>query len=643
MPTIPRAAGALLAALALALPLPAAADAPPVPPTAEHEALTVLPPGQSGFVSLEGQARGTLTGDPADFGEHLDDQRELYWGFGYKDGAFVEGGEVDRPRPGVRILRDGHGVPAVHGDTGRDVWFGVGYAIAQDRLFLMDAVRRMGRGTFAELTGPGSVPEDIQARILTYSEEEYRGFLAALSDEARDAVEGYAEGVNAWREEVLADPRLLPAEYALLSTLPEPWDAIDILAGGVLITRTVASEGGNEMDNVALLRELEQAHGREEGRGIFLDLVWDDDPAAATTVPAEEGRFPGNAPAPEAQRREVFDAMADWALTLPPELAEGPGTGAAEVPALPEPADPTDAGAAAAATAVRALEEFRAALSGGSLMYAVDGSRTATGAPMLMSGPQLGYSYPSLLVELEVHGGGYHARGFSVPGLPTVGGGYGTRVAWGLTTGYSKTIDSFVETTRTTEDGTLEHLHDGVWKPAECRDEEVRYRAAVEGVPTGPRRSRRPSRCAAPSTGRSSRRPRTGPWPARCPTRCSPASSRPSRASSPGTARRRSRSSPPASSRSAGTRTSSTPTRTATSPTGTPACTRDGRPTATSACRCAARVSRTTSASCPSRTSRSRSTRSRAGWPTGTTSRPWAGSTARASARPRVPAGPASG
>ncbi len=104
---------------------------------------------------------------------------------------------------------------------------------------------------------------------------------------------------------------------------------------------------------------------------------------------------------------------------------------------------------------------------------------------MLVSGPQLGYSYPTQLWEVEVHGAGFDARGSTVPGLPTVGIGYGSRVAWGLTTGNSKTIDSFIETVRRT-DGVLQYLHRGTWKDADCRTEVVPYRQAPNGVPAGP-------------------------------------------------------------------------------------------------------------------------------------------------------------
>jgi acyl-homoserine lactone acylase PvdQ len=473
---------ALCAVVATAVFPAAAQDPADRPPAAEHRALTVLPPGQSGFVSTSGQAQGQASGDPSAYGEHLDDQREMYWAGQFKDGSFHSAGLPEEPRPGVRIYRDDYGVPAIYGDTGRDVWFGVGYAVAQDRLFLMDAVRRMGRGTMAELTGAGSVPADIQQRTLTYSDEEYLRFFERLSPEAKDAIEGYAEGANAWRAEVLADPEKLPAEYALLSSEPAEFTVIDILAGGVLITRTVAAEGGNEFDNVRALRTLQRRYGKRRGRAVFRDFVWQEDPAAAVTVP---GRRWANQGGDRARRRAAFRAMADYADTLPLELESGPGTGDAPVP--PSSSDaPLAAGAVAVASAVRALEELRAGLHGGSYAIAVGPSKTAAGNAMLVSGPQLGYSYPSLLVELEVHGGGYDARGVSVPGLPTVGIGYGKRVAWALTTGYSKTIDSFIETTRSGDGRAPQYRHDGRWKNQQCRTETIRYRPSAEGVPSGP-------------------------------------------------------------------------------------------------------------------------------------------------------------
>jgi penicillin G amidase len=468
-----------LLALGLLALVPVTAEAGPV-----LEAATVLPPGNSMRFTVDGQAAGTLSGDPADFGPHVDDQRELYWDYGFKDGRFRE--ECAEPvvlRAGSRYCLDEYGVPAVYGDTDADVWYAAGYAVAQLRLFLLDAIRRTARGTLAELTGPGGVPADIEARVLGYTEAELDAFHARLSDEARTAVDSYVDGVNAYIADVQG-PRLdeLPAEYAVLSSTPEPIDHRDVLAAGVLMTRTVASEGGTEMENVAALRALEEEFGEAEGRGIFEDLVWVEDGGATVTVPREEGVFPRTSATPE-QRAEAFARMADLARDVPLELAEGPGTGDAPPPepvpdGLPADADP-------AARAQEALEAWRAALSGGSFLATIAPERTADGSALLVSQPQLGYD-PTLLVEIEVQGGGYTARGSTVPGLPVVGIGYTDRVSWALTTGNAKTIDSFIEETRTTADGTLEYRHEGTWKPAECRSETVRYRPAPEGVPAGP-------------------------------------------------------------------------------------------------------------------------------------------------------------
>ncbi len=467
---------------------PAWAASDPTPFTA----VTVLPPGNSGFVDAAGQVRGTASGNPGDFGPHIDDQREMYWKGTFKPGDFsMPGADADQPRPGVRIDRDPFGVPIVAGDSAGDVWWGAGYAAGQDRLFLADAVRRYARGTYAELVGPDGLEVDRQARQVTYSDDEYAAMLAALPLEGRTALTSYAEGLNAWITKVRADPRLLPAEYALLTTLPAPWTVTDTMAAGVLITRTVASAGGDEFRLVESLRTLEKALGRAEGRRVFRDLNWQDDASAPTTVPAKEGRFRNQV----APTRSDFDAAADWALSLPPELGEGISAG---VPAIPgegtRDPDAFPLGATSLAAAMQArtpaagpaqrLVSWARALRGGSFGIAVSPARSATGGALLESAPQLGYSYPSVLWELEVHGAGYDARGISVPGIPTVGIGYGKRVAWALTTGNTKTIDSFVEKVRVTA-GTPEYLSGGTWRPQSCRPEVIRYRQSLEGVPFG--------------------------------------------------------------------------------------------------------------------------------------------------------------
>src|SRR3954470_21871880 len=117
--------GIVLVVLAAALALPAAAGARVI------DSGSVLPPGQSGFVSVPGVADGT--GSP-----HLNDQTGLFVNFRFKPATFNLPGDVEQPRAGVKIVRDSYGVPAITGNTIDDAWWGAGYAMAQDRLFQIE-------------------------------------------------------------------------------------------------------------------------------------------------------------------------------------------------------------------------------------------------------------------------------------------------------------------------------------------------------------------------------------------------------------------------------------------------------------------------------------------------------------------------
>ena len=483
-----RGALALLLGLSLAvtsLSLSGQASASDSPPRQPYDVSTALPPGENGRVTPVDEVRGRANGD---YGPHTEDQRVMYWDGKYKDGRFQAAGTSEAVGTGAKVYRDPYGVPAIYGDSSYSTWFGAGYTAGEDRLFLADGVRHVARGTYAELVGPSGVPADIATRTITYSDADYQAMFEALPPESQNVLKAYVAGLNAYIQHVKTSPTELPAEYALLSTVPADWTLTDTLASGVLLTRFVAASGGEEFREVKVLRALQTSLGPAAGLGAFEDLRWQRDQKASVTVPAEEGRFANNDPVPAANRAAVTAKSAAYGLALPPELETGPGTGASPVPTiqggtpvppLPEPVR------ASLQKMVDSLLSFRAGLHGGSYMFAVSGKRTSTGAPMLVNGPQLGYTFPTELYEQEVHGGGYHARGVTVPGVPTVAIGYGTQVAWGMTTGYSKTIDSFIETIRRTG-GKLEYFHDGAWRPADCRTEVVKYRASAQGVPFGP-------------------------------------------------------------------------------------------------------------------------------------------------------------
>ena len=90
------------------------------------------------------------------------------------------------PRKGqVTIIRDDYGVPHVYGSTLESLWFGVGYAQGQDRLWQADLLRRTVNGTSAEFFGPSALGGDIFARTMWGPAEWRAGLLASASPETR--------------------------------------------------------------------------------------------------------------------------------------------------------------------------------------------------------------------------------------------------------------------------------------------------------------------------------------------------------------------------------------------------------------------------------------------------------------------------
>lgn len=130
---------------------------------------------------------------------------------------------VRRP---VRIVRDAGWVPHIYADHTRDLFFGQGFAMAQDRLWQLDYLRRRAHGRLAEVLGAEALASDRQNRILGFgrlADQEWE----AIAPDAAEALEGFAAGVNAWMEATRAN---LPIEFEILEYEPEPWTARDSLA-----------------------------------------------------------------------------------------------------------------------------------------------------------------------------------------------------------------------------------------------------------------------------------------------------------------------------------------------------------------------------------------------------------------------------
>jgi acyl-homoserine lactone acylase PvdQ len=449
-----------LCALLVAMAMPATAAAAGPEPYGTNDAggfRNVLPPGEAGVdnaLQLAAfQAAGALP-------PHWADQQPLYDGLitaepslqgsdvsdFYKDATFgVPAGQVAEtvtPRPGVTIQRDSaYGVPHVYGATRQDAMFGAGYANAADRLFLMDVLRHTGRATLSSFIGgsPSNRAMDrAQWQFAPYTDADLQrqfdladDYYGAPGAQLQTDAQAYIDGVNAYVEAALANPTLLPSEYAALGTTPKPWSVTDLVAEASLIGGIFGKGGGRELDSARTLRALQTRFGGGKGRRYWSDFRAKNDPEAPTTVAK---RFPYETTSPFAKRGLAipdFGSVKDAPVAPPVN------------PRRVNAADPRYAGIAGFGAA---LERSLRLGDHASNWELVPAGNSKTGHPIGVLGPQVGYFQPQILMEMDIHGPGIDARGATFPGVGLyVLLGHGRDYAWSATTATSDNVDTFAE------------------------------------------------------------------------------------------------------------------------------------------------------------------------------------------------------
>jgi acyl-homoserine lactone acylase PvdQ len=375
----------------------------------DHAAVAwdILPPGQAGGVAFTKNStdQAKLYDALTPLQDHVTDatigktfKRETL-GLGAEPAVSTE-----RPRKGVTITRDRWGVPHIVGKTDLDVAFGAGWATAQDRQLIMELLR--GPGRIAALDAPG-----INAFSLALAG---KTFVPSAATEARlneqvdlvlrsgdkgrrliKIIDAYTAGIN--------------GAYAKAGLPIRPWTRADVVAIGGLIGGLFGSGGGDETARADFLAKLQVKLGAEVGRQVWEDLRLRDDPEARMAV---EGTFPYGQ-----STSELGNVLIDAGSFVPLGGVVAP-TSAAELP-------PT--------------------MMSNALL--VGAKRSATGKPIAVMGPQVGYYYPEILLELDLKGGGYNARGAAFPGISfAVLLGRGPDYAWSATSAGSDIVDQYVET-----------------------------------------------------------------------------------------------------------------------------------------------------------------------------------------------------
>ncbi|MGW1327235.1 penicillin acylase family protein [Streptomyces antibioticus] len=415
----------------------------------------ILPPGQNGNATLAQILLNQIFGTQP---EHAEDQLGPYANLAkgypaltnatvntfFNDASFgVPADQVAstlKPagRTDVTIVRDKKtGVPHITGTTRYGTEFGVGYAAAQDRLWLMDVFRHVGRGQLTAFAGGDPSNQGLEQqfwRNAPYTEADLQAQIdnavATNGDRGRQALadaNAYLDGINAYID-ASDSGRYFPGEYVLTGHKDsitnagtiEHFKVTDLVALGSVIGALFGSGGGGEVDNALSLLAAQEKYGVVEGTALWEAFRERNDPEAVLTVHDGES-FPYAGKPADPQGAALPDP---GSVVREPLIHDATGTGGPQ------------AGAAAAAVG--------SAKRGMSNALVVSGRSTAGGHPVAVFGPQTGYFAPQLLMLQEIQGPGLSARGASFAGLSMyVELGRGQDYAWSATTSGQDIIDTY--------------------------------------------------------------------------------------------------------------------------------------------------------------------------------------------------------
>lgn len=311
--------------------------------------------------------------------------------------------EVNGLSAPVEIIRDTANVPHILAGNDPDVFFGLGYAHAQDRLWQMTMMRRTAQGRLSEVFGARTVSIDKLLRRLDLYGLAHRS-VEEQDDYTKAALRAYSAGVNARLDEIneAALGRGAP-EMFLFNAPVSPWQPGDSIAVIKLMSLQLS---GHLQDEVLRARTSLMLNNPER----LVDILPD--------VPG-----PGIAALPE------------YAALFPnvPRYARG-------TPIPDTPLSPVS----------------KRGLAGASNAWTAAPSRSASGGTLLANDPHLGFTAPGVwyLARLELSKGG--VIGATIPGIPAVMTGRSDRLGWGLTSSYLDDQDIHIE--RLNPDNSEEYL-----------------------------------------------------------------------------------------------------------------------------------------------------------------------------------------
>src|ERR1700687_3058943 len=344
----------------------------------------------------------------------------------------------------VFVDRDVWGVPHIQASSLEDLVEAQGYIAAQDRLWQMDVLRRVGAGELSEIFGPNTLELDMQFRRLGLRQVADRE-AANLDGDRRTVFEAYARGVNRFIEE---HGNRLPVEFFALGYKPKPWKPADSLLITGYMYQLLTSTWPKEINRDIVNTRVDPDRAAE----MYAEDSPDDRVVVGGATPADAKA----APARTTQRKRA---------------PANPKRAAESAPAIPAQ-DISDLWDTTRRMLTSLEDESRASI--GSNNWVVDGAHTASGKPLLANDTHLDLSMPSIWYMVHLTAPGWNVKGFTLPGAPLVIIGHNERIAWGFTNNGADVQDLYQE--RIDQDNPHQYLVNGKYVQATVRIERVKVR-----------------------------------------------------------------------------------------------------------------------------------------------------------------------
>ncbi|TDK39670.1 penicillin acylase family protein [Rhizobium deserti] len=295
------------------------------------------------------------------------------------------------------IRVDRWGIPHIKAESEKDLFFVQGFNAARDRLWQLDLWRKRGLGLLAADFGPGYLAQDHAARHFLY-----RGDMApewvSYAPDTQEICTAFVAGINAYIGLCEAQPERLPPEFAIFGTSPGRWQAADV----VRIRSHALTRNG--LSEILRANIMTLADAKTDLLRFELDPPVDPKPAEGISladIPLAATRLFKLATAPVTFETERLAATLDdiWKWTEVTDLGD---------------------------IVQRVTEE-------GSNNWAVHGSRTQSGRPILASDPHRAHAVPSLRYLVHLQAPGFNAIGTGEPTAPGISLGHNDRLSFGLT------------------------------------------------------------------------------------------------------------------------------------------------------------------------------------------------------------------